>query len=73
VLTPLLATYLAGVVFGVWRTDGPPLVKLGLSVLWPIGAVAFVLTITLLLAASLIAFPLAGLLVAAAVALWLLT
>jgi hypothetical protein len=44
-----------------------------LAVLWPIGPLAFVLTVSLLLAASLIAFPVVGAIVGGAVLLgWVL-
>jgi hypothetical protein len=41
-----LAIYLAGVVIGLWRTDAR----------WPIGPVAFVVTVAVLLAATPVAF-----------------
>ena len=51
--------------------DARPAARLGLALLWPIGPLAFVVTITILLAASLIAFPLFGLAaLAAAGAMW---
>jgi len=51
-----LAIYLAGVIIGLWRTDGPWSTRLLLSLLWPIGPVAFVVTVAVLLAATPIAF-----------------
>jgi hypothetical protein len=66
-------TYLAGVAVGLWRVDGPPLVKLLLAVLWPIGPAVFLLVVGGLLLAAAIAFPWIGALaVAAALAWWLL-
>jgi len=45
--------------------------RLGLALLWPLGPLACVVTITALLVASLIAFPLFGLAaLAAAGAMW---
>jgi hypothetical protein len=62
----LAACYGAGVVVGLARTDAAPLTRLGLALLWPVGPLAFVATLLVLLAASLIAFPWFGAAVAAA-------
>jgi hypothetical protein len=51
-----LAIYLAGVAIGLWRTDGPWSTKLLLSLLWPIGPLAFVIVVATLLASAPIAF-----------------
>lgn len=70
----LWAIYAAGALVAIWRTDAAWPTRLALAVLWPVGPVAFVVTVSILLAASLIAFPLvAGLLAAvvAAAAWWL--
>jgi hypothetical protein len=40
--------------------DARPAARLGLALLWPLGPLAFVVTITILLAASLIAYPAFG-------------
>lgn len=40
--------------------DARPAHKIALAILWPLGPIAFAVTITILLAASLIAFPLWG-------------
>ena len=66
------AIYVAGVVWGLMVIDARPITKIALAVLWPLGPFAFALTITILLAASLIAFPAlgAGVLIAGAV-VWL--
>ena len=68
----LWAIYLAGAVVALWRTDASWPVKIGLAALWPIGPLAFVITVAVLLAASLIAFPLVagGVAVAGALAMW---
>jgi hypothetical protein len=58
--------YIGGVVVGLLRIDGPLPVKVGLALLWPVGPIAFVATIALLLAASLVAFPWLGMVVVAA-------
>jgi len=52
----LLTGYVVGVLIGVWRTDGPPATKLTLALLWPLGPVAFFITIAGLLLAAPIAF-----------------
>ena len=52
----LLTGYVVGVLIGVWRTDGSPATKLTLALLWPLGLVAFVITIAGLLLAAPIAF-----------------
>lgn len=68
------AIYGLGVVVGLWRVDGSPTTKVALALLWPIGPVAFVATVGLLVAASLIAFPWVGAAATAAAALvwWVL-
>jgi hypothetical protein len=53
--TPL-AIYLAGVAIGVWRTDAPLPTRMLLALLWPIGPLAFVIVVAILLAAAPIAF-----------------
>jgi hypothetical protein len=52
----LLTIYSIGVLVGLWRTDGSPATKLTMALLWPIGPLAFVVTISGLLVASVIAF-----------------
>jgi hypothetical protein len=44
------------VVVGLWRTDGSPATKLTLALLWPLGPVAFLITISGLIVAAAIAF-----------------
>lgn len=51
-----LAIYLAGVAIGLWRTDAPLPTRLVLAVLWPIGPLAFVIVVALLVAAAPLAF-----------------
>jgi len=70
-----LVVYVAGVVWGLVAIDARPAARLGLALVWPVGPLAFVVTIAILLAASLIAFPLFGLavLAAAGVMWWVLT
>jgi hypothetical protein len=47
---------MVGVLVGVWRTDGPPATKLVLALLWPLGPLAFLVTISGLVVAAVIAF-----------------
>lgn len=65
-----LFAYGAGVLIGLWRVDGPPATKLALALLWPIGAAAFFVTVTILLLASLVAFPLVAAAAAGAGVVW---
>jgi hypothetical protein len=55
-MNTFLAIYLAGVAIGLWRTDAPLGTRLLLAVLWPIGPLAFVVVVAILLAAAPIAF-----------------
>lgn len=52
----IVVVYLVGVAIGLWRTDAKPMTRLALAVLWPIGPLAFVVTVAMLLAASPFAF-----------------
>ena len=52
----ILTIYLVGVAIGMWRADAKPIGRLALSVLWPIGPLAFVATVAVLVAASPFAF-----------------
>ena len=67
--TYIAVVYVAGVLWGLFMIDAHVGVRIGLAVLWPLGPLAFVLTVTLLLAASLIAFPLWGVTVVALAAI----
>jgi hypothetical protein len=51
-MNTVLALYLAGVAIGLWRTDAPLPARLLLAILWPIGPLAFVIVVAILLAAS---------------------
>ena len=66
------AVYAVGVVLALWRTDARWGTRIALALLWPIGPIAFVITVAILLGASLIAFPVvAGLIaVVAAAGIW---
>jgi hypothetical protein len=52
----LLTGYAVGVLIGLWRADGSPVTKLTLALLWPLGPVAFLITIAALILAAPIAF-----------------
>ena len=70
----LWALYAAGALLALWRTDARWPTRIVLALLWPIGPIAFVVTVAILLAASLIAFPVvAGVIAAATVVIgwWL--
>jgi hypothetical protein len=71
VLTPALIVYAAGVVVGVLRVDASPPTKATVALLWPLGVAAAVVTISGLLLAALVLFPMLGAAaVIAAVAGW---
>jgi len=61
-----LGVYLLGVAIGMIAIDARGLARVGLALLWPLGPLAFVITISILLLASLIAFPIVGAVVLAA-------
>jgi hypothetical protein len=65
-----LIVYAVGVVIGLLFTDARPVARVGLAVLWPLGPLAFVATIAILVAASAIAFPVLGAAAATAIGLW---
>ncbi len=52
----LFLTYAAGVVWGAIIGDAKPTARMGLALLWPIGPLAFVLTVAMLLLAAPVAF-----------------
>ena len=63
----LWAVYAVGVLVALWRTDASWPTRIALALLWPLGPLAFLVTVAILLGASLIAFPVvAGIVVALA-------
>jgi hypothetical protein len=68
----LWAVYATGALVALWRTDASWPTRLGVAALWPVGPLAFLVTVAVLLAASLIAFPVvAGAIgVVTAIVLW---
>ena len=69
-----LLIYVAGVAWGLIVIDARALTRIALAILWPLGPLAFVVTISVLFVASLIAFPLWGAAVGAValIAWWVL-
>jgi hypothetical protein len=65
-VTLVASLYALGVLIGLWRTQARWPGRVALALLWPIGPLAFVLTVALLMLVSLVAFPLFGAVVVAA-------
>lgn len=61
----LAGIYLLGLAVALLAIDARGFARLGLALLWPLGPLAFVVTISILLAASLVAFPVVGAIVVA--------
>ena len=61
----LAVVYVAGVAVALCAADAPPAARIGLALAWPIGPVAFVLTIAGLIVVAAIAFPTFGFVCAA--------
>jgi L-ascorbate metabolism protein UlaG (beta-lactamase superfamily) len=61
----LAAIYVVGVVIALLTIDARGPARLGLALLWPLGPLAFLATVTILLLASLVAFPVFGAIVIA--------
>jgi L-ascorbate metabolism protein UlaG (beta-lactamase superfamily) len=61
----LAAVYVLGVVIALLGTDARGPARLALALLWPLGPLAFLATVTILLLASLVAFPVFGAIVVA--------
>lgn len=56
----LLWAYFVGVLVGLWRTDAPPAKRIGLALVWPLAALACVITLTILSIAAAVLFPMVG-------------
>jgi hypothetical protein len=68
----ILWVYLAGVAIGLTVTKGGVGTRIVLALLWPLGPIAFVVTSAGLLVVGGVAFPVFGLILAAAAAgVWL--
>jgi hypothetical protein len=59
-MTALASVYALGVVAGLVLTDARWPARIAFALLWPLGPLAFIVVITILFAASLIAFPIFG-------------
>jgi hypothetical protein len=60
--------YVVGVLVGLMATQGGAVTRVGLALLWPLGPLAFLITVAGLLVVAAIAFPLFGVILAAAIA-----
>ena len=74
-MSAALFLYIGGVLVGLLLTDGRLNERLVLAVLWPLGPLAFIVTVSILLVAAAITFPIFGVVALAAVgaAWWLLS
>ena len=59
--------YVVGVLVGLVGTQGGAVTRVGLALLWPLGPLAFLITVAGLLVVAAIAFPLFGVILAAAI------
>ena len=66
--------YVAGVLIALVMSDARPLERVALAALWPLGPIAFIVTLLVLVLASAIAYPVVGvpLLVAIGFLWWML-
>jgi hypothetical protein len=53
----ITVVYVAGVLWALLKSDAGPAERIAVSLLWPLGPLAFVVTVAILLMASLIAYP----------------
>ena len=56
----LVFVYLAGVAIGFWRADARGSRRLGLALLWPLAPIACLVTLTTLVVAAGVLFPVLG-------------
>ena len=67
----LVLLYVAGVAWCLLMSDAPPADRIALAICWPLGPLAFVVTVAILLAAAVIAYPVVmATIAAAAAAIW---
>jgi hypothetical protein len=59
--------YVVGVLVGLMATQGGAATRVGLALLWPLGPLAFLITVAGLLVIAAIAFPVFGVILAAAI------
>ena len=62
----IATVYVVGVIIGLLITDGGLAARIGLALAWPLGPLAFLVTVAGLLVVAAIAFPIFGLALAAA-------
>ena len=62
-----VVVYVVGIVIGLGVIDGRPATRIGLAVAWPLGPLAFVVTVAGLLVIAGIAFPIFGVALAGAI------
>jgi hypothetical protein len=67
--TIVCIVYAIGVVIAVALTDARPAARIALALVWPLGPIAFLVTISVLVVAAMIAFPVFGAVAATAAAL----
>ena len=60
----LAVGYLVGAAVACVATDAPALVRIGLALVWPLGPIAFVVTVVGLIVVAAIALPAFGLVLA---------
>lgn len=65
-----LSLYIGGVVVGLWRADARPATRVAIALLWPVGPLAFAVTIAVLVGAALVAFPVFGVAAVIAAITW---
>jgi hypothetical protein len=56
----LLWAYFVGVLVGLWRTDATAATRIGLALVWPLAALACVITLTILALSAVVLFPAIG-------------
>ena len=62
----IATVYVVGVMIGLLVTDGGLAARIGLALAWPLGPLAFLVTVAGLLVVAATAFPIFGLALAAA-------
>ena len=63
----ITVVYVVGIVIGLVAIDGGPATRVGLAIAWPLGPLAFLVTVAGLLVVAGIAFPIFGAILAAAI------
>lgn len=67
----LVLLYVLGVAWCLLMSDARPAERIALAVCWPLGPIAFVVTVAILLGAAVIAYPVVMVTIAlAATAVW---